>query len=101
MDLQIGDVIQVLPRKELSDLWIEHFSEALENVYNGKRYINELCGRTATIKSIDETRGKGNRTIHTEEDIERGHWAIYEWGVVLIKGMDLSPTGDFTALFRG
>lgn len=99
MDLQIGDVIQVLPRKELSDLWREHFSEALENVYNGEQYIDELCGCTATIKSFNKT--QGGRTINTEENIERGHWAIYEWGVVLIKSMDLPPTGDFTALLGG
>lgn len=101
MEFQVGDIIRVLPRKELSEKWREHFDGALEDLPEGEDYISDLCGQTATIKGFDDFRGDGIRFIHTEENIEHNHWAIYEWEVILVKGVDLSPIGDFTALFEG
>ena len=95
MNLQIGDVIQVLPKYAVRQLWKEHFGH-----FPSSGYIDYLCDKTGSIKKFDVHIENGYRIIKTNEGIEGGYY-IYEWMVIpSFDNMKISPE-SFLDLFGG
>lgn len=98
MEFQVGDVIQVLSKEELAKIWEERFREPLDSYY-----ANDICGKTATVKSVSSrfVRGKNEQTFHTSEDIEQGHWILYSFCASLAFGEIETSKESFNSLFGG
>ena len=98
MDLQVGDVVQVLSKEELSKIWRERFNETLDDYY-----ANDLCDKVATVKRVSSRfiRGKDEQTFYTKEDIENGHWILYSFCVKFAFGEIETSTESFNNLFGG
>lgn len=95
MDLQIGDVVQVLPKDVVRQLWKERFGD-----FPSSGYTDYLCDKTGSIKRFGVHTQNGYRTIITNEGIE-GRYYIYEWMVVpSFDNVKTSPE-SFLNLFGG